>query len=645
MSSIESTARRKHASSTNFGGNTLRKLMVFMIVITSQNQHSYSEEFQQARAGHITYREAFQAVYDRRHAFSSAYPFSARVIGFGSTFLYLQGTLCVLNGSTVQISGVHSRSDPVQLNLTNIIRPILETALASAGDFDVSLLYYSDNILAVHVTKETRQNSSYIFAIDTATQPICGRRVIKAVQIPSSSKLFVRHTARYLYYGTHTGLGDDGHHKWEVDGFALNTNFPLPDRERPLLLEEFHGTDIGSTVAFEIHNDYFYAVSNQGTFEVEEIDYTSFYHLIRFPVSNPTPDAMEINDQLYRRQHKQGPIHDSWTDLTLQLDERTNETVIVESRREWAQASSRQSRTFYVTKLGIDQGNTIDEDDTMDENSDGALLLPDDVLTTLLEPGDKPHYMPTPPQHSESQHAEFSPTDPSPRYFLLARTKFRAYNYSCTSFLDLVEDERCCPNEPSKPACLRLRIGSRREYVPNSAEQGKGKQRVSSSQLLVQRNFVDNTKYKHAPTRMWPPQSHRCPCAKRLHNILSPKLPCGDGGAGSTRSVRGALDDRTLVYMVKAGRSYGAGDAGAIGAVVVVEFCRPGVSGSTSAAPGLAASSFSSSSSSNTATSGADGCADGYADAADAADADADALKAWEWTPGLERRCRAGTCH
>ncbi|KAH9867035.1 hypothetical protein IAQ61_007626 [Plenodomus lingam] len=607
-------------------------------VITSQNQHPYSEEVQKARAGISTYGQAFQALYDRRNAFSSAYPFSARVVDFGNSFVYQQGTLSILNGSIVQVLGIHPRSDPVRLNLSNIIQPVLETAFASAGNFNVSLLYYSDSILAVHVTKERRQSSSYIFAIDTTPQSINGRRVVNAVQIPSSFKIFVRHTARYLYYGTHTGLGDDGHHKWEIDGFALDKNFALPHRTRPLLLEGFHGTDVGSTVAFEIHNDWFYAVSNQGIFDVEEIDDASFYHLIRFPISNPTPDAMETNDQLYRRHHNQGPIHDSWTDLTLQLDERTNETVIVESRREWAQASSRQSRTFYVTRLDVEPANKVHRN-TMDMNSESAPPLPDDILTALLGPEDKPHYMPTPAQHSESPHSEFSPTDPSPRSFILARTKFRTYNYSCTSFLDLVEDERCCPDNGAKPPCLRLRIGSRREYRYGleSTVENKGKQCASSSPLLPHQDLVNRTRYKHGPTRMWPPPSRRCPCARRLHDILSPRLPSGSVGQGNARTVVGVLDDRSLAYMIKPGRAYGARDAEGVGAVVVVEFCRPVASEQSCGELGVSASSS---------TSAADTCVDAAATDAAAVNASVNAtLDTWQWTPGLERRCRAGTCH
>lgn len=505
----------------------------------------------------------------------------------------------MLDGYIVRLSDVHTTSGPFQLDLHSLIRPMLDTT----EKFKVSLLYYSDDILAVHVTNEGRPNYSHIFAIDTTARPLHGKRVVRALQLASDSRLFVRHNSRYLYYGTHTGIGDDGHHKWEIDGVALYKEHPLPKREHALLLDNFHGTDIGSTVAFEIHNDYFYAVSNQGTFEVEEIDYTSFYHWVRFPVDQPLSEAVESNERLYRRQHQQGPIHDSWTDLTLQIDECTNETVIVESRREWVQASSRQARTFYVTKLGIEDqrlGALYSMEDGVEEQ-----LLPNDIMTTLLDSSNNCNWMETPPQHSWMQHPEFSREHSSPRTFILARTKLRAYNYSCSSFLDLVEDDRCC-SDPSKPPCLRLRIGSRREIDP-SPPPSKGKERMDDT-LPV---FEDSTRYRHSPIRMWPPSAQRCPCSARLHNILIPKL---SSGPTHTRTVTGVLDDRCLVYMVKAGRSYGDDEDSASGSIVVVDFSRP-------VAPR---------------------CND-MADSACIVDKPNEQQN-WQWSPGLEKRCRAGMC-
>lgn len=453
-------------------------------------------------------------------------------------------------------------------------------------------MYYGDKTLAVHVTKGNRSNNSYIYAISTDVNSPHGRRIIKSIPVEAGSKLFVRHTSRYLYYGTHTGIGDDGHHKWEIYGVSLDPQYPLPTCEKPILLDNFHGTDIGSTVAFEIHDNYFYALSNQGTFEVEEVDWTSFYHVVRFPLDQPLVTAVEKNERVYRRQHRQGPIHDSWTDLALQHDERTNNFMIVESRREWTQASSRQSRTFYISSLNLPSKSSSDASSPTVEPSDGPLLPEDDPYVDLLTSLDNPQYAPTPQRFNWMAHPEFDKDVVSPRSFILARTKFRAYNYSCTSFIDLVEDDRCC-NDPSALPCLRLRIGSRRPAPPLP---------MTDVKSVTSASPEDDIQYRHSPIRMWPPPARKCPCSARLHCILNPSMPT------RSRTITGVMDERSLVYMVKPRQSYGPSDENALGTIVLVDFGRSLQ------------------------------CRDS------AYKGNIDNAKCWQWTPGLEGRCRDGKC-
>jgi hypothetical protein len=497
--------------------------------------------------------------------------------------------------------------------------------VAWTGTFKTSMLYYNDGILAVHVESANRPNVGQIFAINTTNKPTNRSRVIRVVQIESNSKLFVRHTSQYLYYGTHTGIGDDGHHKWEVSGISLDGHSPLLEAERPLLLDDFHGSDIGSTVAFEIYNNCFYAVSNQGTFEVEEVDWTSFYHCVRFPLDSPVSAKLEKDERVYRRQHAQGPIHDSWTDLSLQISERTNEVMIVESRREWEQASSRQSRTFYTSKFEVKKDRSSRASSPLDDVS-GALLLPEnDLFVEVLDSSNKPNYMATPSQYSWSRHPEFTKND-APRSFILARTKFRAYNHSCSSFLDLVEDERCC-NDPTKPPCLRIRVGSRREASLNVPPLSlKGKERLDDMNYI----FNDYVQYRHSPIRMWPPPASQCPCSKRLHNILNPPSL---SSSSHTRSVIGVLDDRTLVLMIKYGTSYGASHDNTLGTIVVVDFTRPWRSvDNTSSRPTQM----------RRVDSKMNDDVDIEFDNKAADDFDA---SHWQWTTGQSRLCQSGTCH
>jgi hypothetical protein len=72
------------------------------------------------------------------------------------------------------------------------------------------------------------------------------------------------------------------------------------------------GSEIGSTICFKFYKGFFYALSNQTSFEVKEIDWTSFYHCVRFPLNSPYTDLLQKtkNKSMWRRQHREDPIND-----------------------------------------------------------------------------------------------------------------------------------------------------------------------------------------------------------------------------------------------------------------------------------------------------------------------------------------------
>jgi hypothetical protein len=506
----------------------------------------------------IAYSEALKSIYDRRTAFSNANPFSARVVGQGTTFTYHQGVLCVLDGHVIRVSDLHSSSGYHEIDLAPVLGSIAESSSSSPSEPKISLMYYSDDIIAVHYERKGRPSNGRLFVISTKPNITQNERVIREVELESGYKLFVRHTSNYLYYGTYTGIGPHGHHEWEIFGVSLSTENPLPPCTQPLQLEDFFGTDINSTIAFVIHDGYFYAVSNQTTFDAEELDWTSFYHCIRFSLAQPLKEAVEVNQRVYRRQHKEGPIHDSWTDLTIQFNEATNDPMIVESRREWQNGSSRQTRTFYTTAI------TFEDDPTATPES-GPLLPVDDVFSEMVDSTNHPNYAPEKARHTWEFHPEFPVnSEMTSRSFILARTKFRAYNLACTSFLDLVEDEKCCPNSSTGP-CLRIRIGSRRIAPADWNAPGNGKGRVN---FPVVKNDAE---YRPSSIKMWPPPASKCLCSRRLHSILNPELPAGDG---RNRVVTGVADERSLVYMIKNAKTYGKDESADKGVIVMVNFAR-----------------------------------------------------------------------
>jgi hypothetical protein len=529
-----------------------------------QADFKYTKEARLAQEQRISYCDAFTYIRDRRDAFSDAHPFSARVIGRGNDFCYRKGMLCILEGNTIRVSDTHAQEEIFTIDLSYIINAFSE-APVSSNDTRLSLLFYNDDIVTIFMEGRSRLDSGHIYAINSKPGVPDQARVLKKIRLEANHKLFARHTSRFLYYGTYTSVGSQGHYEWEIQGVSLygeNSNLPCT----PIQLQGFFGTDISSTIAIEIHEGYFYAVSNQTSFEVEEIDWTSFYHCIRFPIDNPKAEFLESNKKLWRRQHDEGVIHDSWTDLSLQIDESTNHLIIVEARREYHKSLSRQVRTYYMSEFfsGFNSPHGSTEGSPLLEALTGPELPWGDAYIQTLDSTNNPNYALPELRYNWNFHPE-TPLGSNPgRSFILARTKIRAYNYSCASFLDMIEDDCCC--HESSASCLRLRVGSRRVAPLDQNELD-----VTMPQLLTLPALPSDVAYRHSTTKMWPPSASRCPCSKRLHHILNPPLP---GGLAYSRSILGTLDERSLVYMIRPGRSYSPSDDNALGIIVMISFNR-----------------------------------------------------------------------
>jgi hypothetical protein len=480
-------------------------------------------------------------------------------VGQGNEYLYSDGFLCILQGSNIRVLDADTTTEVCWIDLSAIDVTTPE-ASTSNNEPKMALLSFNDDIVTVYYEKKGRPNRSRILVFSTAQAHPNGNRLLIPIPLENSYKLFARHTSDCVYYGTYSA---DDPEEWNIRGVALSDKYVIPQCAA-VQLETFFGTDVGSTIAFEIHKGHFYAVSNQTSFEVEEIDWTSFYHCIRFPLGNPTFEAMEVNRTVYRRQHEEGPIHDSWTDLTLQFDEATDKTMIVEARSEWQRSTSRQQRTFYICEFEWEKTTpSVSEDGSPIVEAVQTPLYPeDDALTGLLDSSNNPNYAPKEHRPSWKWHPETTPECGPTRSFILARTKFKGYNYSCSSFFDLVEDERCCSESSARP-CLRIRIGTRREapvgWKPPSQDTIYNAKTVNPFQQ--EKDVV----YRHPPVKMWPPPSSSCACSKRLHQILNPALP----GPAHSRSITGVLDERRFIYMVRPRPSDNA-----LGTIVMINFTR-----------------------------------------------------------------------
>lgn len=526
----------------------------------------HTKEGQKASRARSGYRRAVTRLFDIKEAFATAQPFSVAVLAYASTFLYNGGSLCYVRDDGVRVLDVHGSGQTEQvLNVGNIL-PRVIPGFSPGENTRLSLMHYNDGILAFLVELPDR-NEAWLFAMDVRRDPEGARngRLRLRTPLQSTRRLFVRHNKSYLYYGTHSSLGDHGYQQWAIGCVDLKTGRHLT--EKPAELADFAGNEIGQTVCFEVHRDHLYAVSTQVNFEEEEVDWTSFYIWIclspwRNMKQTKRDHTLRRPNRIWRRQHREGPINDSWADLSLRNDEETKRITILECRREWRDGGSENSRTYYMQALPspeeIFEGNERELNAGRDST---AVQLPDEPLTKTLDPSSKPNYERPKKRLRRHYHAEYEPGSElsQRRDFILARTKFRSYNLSASSFVDLVNDPDPASDDLVPRDRLRLRTVSRKRKCPideageegepgllfrPDARDGDGRPMENSEERFTSRSI-----------HLWPPDG----APRELTDLLCPRRRAG--------KVQAVADERSLLYSVD---KDGIGDGNQ--AVVLISF-------------------------------------------------------------------------
>lgn len=234
------------------------------------------------------------------------------------------------------------------------------------------------------------------------------------------------------------------------------------------------------------------------------------------------PDAAIIqrNDHLYRRQHNEGVLQDGWINLSLQVDEMTDELMIVEARDEFRPQYQpdglRHVRTWYTTKINF-------HDQTLDAS---APLGPENDLFLPLRDG-KSNYAPTQNRfawqmHFENLHPQYQST-----LVQLKHTKYMTYSLNTQSFLDLVLNMNC----PFDGGCLQLRSGRRW---------------LQSFQTPTD-FLTDPTAYCYNRIQTWPPQACESELAETAHSVMSLAIY----GQVSGWPLRVMGDDRFLLILLR----------------------------------------------------------------------------------------------
>jgi hypothetical protein len=311
--------------------------------------------------------------------------------------------------------------------------------------------------------------------------------------------------------------------------------------EKMVVLDEFAGMEIGKTVCFEVYQDHLYAISTLVDFQEEEIDWTSYYVWICLDPKLELPKEGVKTHRTWRRQHREGPINDTWSDLSLTVDETSGQLMILECRREWRDGGSENCRTYYIQPLPA----PADVDKQQPTSDYYTAAPPDEPLAKMLDENSKANYERPRKRLRRHYHAEYDGgVEPKPRRdFILAKTKFRTYNLSASSYLDLVND----PLPSSRGGDLvprdrlRLRIVSRKRKCPIDEEGIEGDQGLLfKPELEADGRLVEDSeeRFTSRGVHLWPPDE----APQELNDLLcSPKR---------TGLVKAIADERSIVYSV-----------------------------------------------------------------------------------------------
>ncbi|KAL4974042.1 hypothetical protein BDW66DRAFT_161539 [Aspergillus desertorum] len=504
----------------------------------------HTREGKEADRAKIGYRRAVGRLYDVKESFATAQPYSASILAYGSSFLYAGGSLCYIFNDEIRALDVRAASRVEQvLNLPNVLRRAVPECNPENGMTHISLLNYSNWVIAFLVATPGMPGG-WILAVDLqrrSTYRKSGRLRFK-VHVESTHRLFVRHNRSYLYYGTHSAMGTRGYNQWEVNCANLITG--KVTKPNMIVLDNFAGNEVGQTVCFEVYQDHLYAISTLVDFEEEEVDWTSYYVWICLDPSLKLSKEGVKTHRTWRRQHREGPINDTWSDLSLREDEATGQLMILECRREWRDGGSENCRTYYVQPLPAPA-----DVDKQHPPNDYYLKtpLPDEPLTKTLDPSCKPNYEPPRKRLRRHYHSEYEGgVEPKPRRdFILAKTKFRSYNISASSYLDLVNDPlpRGVGGGGLAPRDrMRVRVVSRKRKCPIDEEGIEDEPGLLFKRELSESDgrLVENSeeRFETRGVHLWPPDD----APPELNHLLCPSKRTGQ--------VHASADDRSIVYSV-----------------------------------------------------------------------------------------------
>ncbi|KIW93674.1 uncharacterized protein Z519_06279 [Cladophialophora bantiana CBS 173.52] len=495
-------------------------------------------------------RQTLARVVDSHSALQQASPYSACIIAYANSFSYNLGILCYTTSNTLRILNFNDRRDTEKVFGSGVFTDQLsianqeEASIGLESIKSIQVQSYADGMVVLQC--DFGPFGQYILAVNIDDKKPSNPsgygprpRVRLCVPIRSNNKLFVRNNDRFIVLGSHSATGSHNHHEWLLDVYSLETSESVT--AQPLQLRDFYGSEIGSTACFTIYQDEFYAVASQTSFESEEVDWTSYYHVIKFRLDDPDPEL--TIKLIWRRQHLEGPINDAWNDLGFQIDYSTGELLVVEGRKEWLNGGSRSIRTYYTQPIRRADFKDLKE---------GLRHPPNDRLSTTLDEHNNSRWEESMVRADRYVHAEFRADGSGQemaKEYIRAKTKWNGYSFNAQAFVDLVTDDVVMEGEWRPRQRIKLRVVSRQELSPLVQDT------VSPVEWVLRKRIRDREgqemedgerAFTPSSVCLWP----RDDAPQDLHEILCPKGRAGD--------VKAMLGDEGIIYMAGPPREPGS---------------------------------------------------------------------------------------
>lgn len=456
-------------------------------------------------------------------------PFLVAVVAFAEDWMYENGVLCYLSGRQLRVLDLHRPgTHEIVVDTRKLLRDALRGLQARRSSHHrLRLLHHSHGIVSCVYGPSKRgkgRRDEHLVAFN----PLVGQ-IVATRRLESVSKLFVRNNDRFLYYGTTSAPGADGYERWVLTGCEMATSEWFGPHMVPAVI----GTDVGSSVCFEIFDKHLYVLSTQTSLELEVVDWVSYYLCFRVPLACHGFDAIEAlpREQFWRRNQIEGPIDDRWSFTRLFKDETTGELRVVECRKEWLSGRISARRTYYTTAVSFDGLSGV-----LQRQNPGPGAGDSEVAAGAAQQATVAAIRNRDPNLVHPGDDTSAPVAP------LSKCPVRSYHPSSQAFLDLVDD-----SDSFDPADQRLRIrgGSRRPRTPGELAQLESSRvaRGREHKNALARQMEDL--YVSRDVCTWPPEPNPCfpdPALGDLYAILNPP--------GHVGNVHGCWDERSMVYGV-----------------------------------------------------------------------------------------------